>query len=407
LSFETFISWRYLKAKRKQAFISLITVISVAGVAVGVTTLIVVLAVMSGMEEEWKTRILGINSHIVVLSYGRPMDNYQELAPRVRRLPDVVEVEPFIYSQVMISAMGGVSGAVLRGVDLTLAPVNDRLNRIIKSGRLAEMTGGSGRTILLGVELARQMGVLVGDTVRVITPMGRVTPLGGRAPRVRNYKVAGLFESGMYEFDSTLAFISLAQAQDFLNLGQGVTGLEARVGDIYRADEVRQRIMAELGPSYWAKDWMQMNRNLFWALKLEKVAMFIVLILIVLVAAFNIISTLIMVVMEKRRDIAILKSMGAANWSVMKIFVLQGLVIGVIGTLAGLVGGVILCRILARYQFIKLPSDVYYITTLPVRMDIFDVTVITVSAVIISFLATLYPAWQASRLSPVEALRYE
>jgi len=413
VSFETFIGWRYLKAKRKQTFISLITLISLAGVALGVTALIVVLAVMNGFQEDVKNKILGVTSHLVVLRYGQPMEDYEKLMPVIEKVDGVVSAEPFIYSQVMINAMGGLSGAILRGADPELPATRHRLERIMKSGRLTDLAGdepGSGepaRTIIFGVELARQLGVTVGDTVRLVSPMGQITPLGGRAPRVRDYKVVGVFESGMYEYDSTLAYISLRQAQDFLNLGPSVTGLEVKVEDIYQADKIREAVTAELGPSYWAKDWMQMNRNLFSALKLEKVAMFIILTLTVLVAAFNIISTLIMVVMEKTRDIAILKSMGATGLSIMKIFVFQGLIVGLIGTSAGLAGGIFLCELLAKYKFIQLPSDVYYITTLPVRMEASDVALITFSAVFISFLATLYPAWQASRLNPVEALRYE
>ena len=412
LSFETFIGWRYLKAKRKQTFISLITVISLLGIALGVTALIVVLAVMSGFQEDIKNKILGVSSHIVVLRYGEPMDNYKELLPKIEAIGGVLSAEPFVYSQVMISALGGVSGAILRGVDMELPATSKQLSRITTAGSPEDLnqrteSGQPVPAILIGSELARQMGVVVGDVVRVLTPMGEVTPLGGRAPRTRNMRVAGIFESGMYEYDSTLAYVSLAEAQNFLNLDDTITGLEVKVADIYRAADIRQTIVDKLGTSYWARDWMQMNRNLFSALKLEKVAMFIILILTVLVAAFNIVSTLIMVVMEKTRDIAILKSIGATGRSIMKIFVFQGVLVGVVGTVAGLLGGLILCELLSRYQFIKLPSDVYYITTLPVRMELADVTVISVSAVLISFLATLYPAWQASRLDPVDALRYE
>jgi lipoprotein-releasing system permease protein len=408
VSVETFIGWRYLKAKRKQTFISMITLISLAGVALGVTALIVVIAVMSGFEEDLKSKILGINSHVVVLRYGQPMDNYEQLMPEVESVPGVASVEPFIYSQVMISGLGGVNGAVLRGVDPVLA-AKGQLGRIVKNGSLEDLNQMENRLpgIILGMELARQLGAQVDDTVRIVSPMGNVTPLGGRTPRSRNFEVVGIFESGMYEYDSTLAYISIEQGQRFLNLGHGVTGIEVMVSHIYQADKVRDAILSLLGPSYWAKDWMQMNRNLFSALKLEKVAMFIILTLTVLVAAFNIASTLIMVVMEKTRDIAILKSMGATKRMIMRIFVFQGLVVGALGTGVGLLGGVVLCELLARYKFIELPGDVYYITTLPVRMEFFDVALITFSGIFISFIATLYPAWQASRLNPVEALRYE
>jgi len=413
VSFETFISWRYLKAKRSQTFISLITVISMAGVALGVTALIVVLAVMNGFQEDLKTKILGVNSHIVVLRTKAPLEEYTRLMPIVSGIRGVSGVEPFIYSQVMVSALGGASGMILRGVDPELAGKAETLPQAVKQGRLDSLESGPSdsdrpaRNLILGAELARQLGVLVGDTVKVISPSGRVTPLGGRAPSTREFKVTGLFQSGMYEYDSMMAYVSLAQAQDFLNLGRSVTGLEVRVDDIYRADRIREAITAALGSGYTARDWMQMNRSLFSALKLEKTAMFIILILTVMVAAFNIIATLIMVVMEKTREIAILKSMGATSRSVMKIFVFQGLFIGLVGTAAGLAGGLSICGLLARYEIVKLPTDVFYISTVPVRLETFDVGLITLSALALSLLATLYPAWQASRLHPVEALRYE
>ncbi|MBF0528005.1 MAG: lipoprotein-releasing ABC transporter permease subunit [Deltaproteobacteria bacterium] len=413
MAVEAFIGWRYLKAKRKQTFISLITFMSMAGVALGVTALIVVLAVMTGFQEDLKNKILGVNSHIVILKYGDPMDNYRELLSKISKHSGVVSVDPFIYNQVMLSALGGVTGAVLRGLDVDLAIEHGHIKSIMKAGRLEDLknpvTSGTVTmpTALIGSELARQLGVIKGDAIKVIAPLGQVTPLGGRAPKVRSFRVIGIFESGMYEYDSTLIYVALDQAQDFLTLGNTVTGLEVKVDDIYKAGNIRQAIIETLGTSFWAKDWMQMNRNLFSALKLEKVAMFIILTLTVLVAAFNIISTLTMVVMEKTRDIAILMSMGATKRTVMTIFIFQGLIIGLLGTIVGLAGGVTLCQLLAKYQFIKLPGDIYYITTLPVRMETADVALITCSAILISFLATLYPAWQAARLNPVEALRYE
>jgi lipoprotein-releasing system permease protein len=246
----------------------------------------------------------------------------------------------------------------------------------------------------------------LGDAVSVVSPLGDVTPLG-RVPKMRAFRLVGTFETGMYEYDSTISFISLAQAQAFLGMEGRVTGLEVKTRDIYEAAEIAKNIKGKLGFPYWTKDWMRMNKNLFSALKLEKLVMFIILTLIILVAAFNIVSSLIMVVMEKTKDIAILKSMGATAGSILKIFILEGLIIGVVGTILGLAGGIGLCEILKRYQFIKLPSDVYYISSLPVLMKGTDILFVVAATLGITFIATLYPAWQASRLDPVEAIRYE
>jgi lipoprotein-releasing system permease protein len=413
MSFELFVSYRYLKAKRKQTFISIITFISIGGVALGVTALIVVLAVMSGFENDLKNKILGLNSHALVLNWEGSFEGYEEVKTKVEAVPGVTAATPFILSQVMISSGGSVTGAVLRGVDIRSAPRVIALDRILRKGSWQALeekdTGQEGDGIggiILGQELARNLNLSTGDTLSVISPLGEMTPLG-RVPKMRTFKVAGIFESGMYEYDSTIAFISLAQAQSFLGLGKKVTGLEVKTVDIYQAAEIARDIQKHLGLPFWTKDWMRMNKNLFSALKLEKLVMFIILTLIILVAAFNIVASLIMVVMEKTKDIAILKSMGATALSIMKIFVLEGLIIGTVGTVLGLIGGVGLCRLLERYQFVKLPSDVYYISSLPVLMKTEDILLITASAIGISLIATLYPAWQASRLDPAEAIRYE
>ena len=272
MSFETFIGWRYLKAKRRQTFISLISMISLIGVALGVTALIVVLAVMSGSEQEMRRRILGLNSHIVLLRFGDPLKGHQQLAEKISENPNVTRVEPFVYSQVMLSSSKGVSGSILRGLDWEQVEKSGRMDKLVKSGSLDDLIAqpGAAPGILLGKELAGKLGVKTGDTIRLVSPIGRITPLGNRVPAVKNFKVAGLFESGMYDFDSNMAFVALGEAQKLMAMGDTVTGLDIWVDDIYRADEIRESILERLDSLYWARDWMQMNRNLFTALKASK-----------------------------------------------------------------------------------------------------------------------------------------
>jgi lipoprotein-releasing system permease protein len=408
MRFEAFLAIRYLKAKRKQAFISVITVISVVGVMMGVMALIVVLSVMNGFREDLMGKILGVNSPLVVLSYEGAFRNYDRVAKEMDSVEGVVATTPFIYSQVMVSGQGSVSGAVLRGIDTSTAGKVIAFNRMIKRGSLQSLDtlhdGLPG--IVMGKELAKMLAVQPGDTVTVVSPLGKLTPVG-RVPQSRKFMVTGIFDSGMYEYDATMVYISLKEAQDFIGMDDRATGVEAKVADIYKADQVSAAVTKKLGYPYWAKDWKQMNRSLVSALKLEKMAMFVILIMIVLVGALNIISTLVMVVMEKNKDVAILRAMGATQKSVMTVFMLQGVLVGVVGTLAGLASGLGLCQLLAKYKFIELPSDVYYISTLPVRVEMWDVVLVIVAAMVISFLATLYPSWHASRLNPVESLRYE
>jgi len=256
------------------------------------------------------------------------------------------------------------------------------------------------------VELCNNLGIRQGEWVTIISPSGRLTPMG-QVPKSKLFQVVGIIQSGMYEYDNTLAYIGLTAAQQFLGVGDTVSGIEIRLEDIYQARQIAEALRSRLGLPYWVRDWMQMNRNLFSALKLEKVVMFIILTLIILVAAFNIVSSLIMLVMEKTRDIAILKAMGATTASIRKIFVMEGFLIGTTGTLLGLLGGYILCSLLKKYQFIELPRDVYYISTLPVKMEALDVGMIALAAIFISLVATLYPSRQAAKLDPAEALRYE
>jgi lipoprotein-releasing system permease protein len=408
--FEYFVALRLLRGVRRQkGFLSLSTFISTAGVAVGVMALIVVIGVMTGFDQDLKSKILSVNAHIIVLKQGASLADAPELAARVKTVPGVVSAEPFIYTQVMFSAPGNISGGVIRGIDLAALRQGGPQGLHLLHGSFKDIAAtppGDPPRCAIGNEMARNLNLSVGDYLNVVSPLGTLTPMG-RLPRMKAFRVSAVFHSGMYEFDSGLVYTSIPALQEFLGLGHKVTGLEVEIKDIYAAEQVGDLIQKKLGPGYLLRNWMQMNRNLFAALKLEKIAMFIILTLIILVAAFGIASTLFMMVMKKTREIAILKSMGATRQSIMKIFMMNGLVIGGLGTVFGLGLGLGLCAILKHYQFIKLPRDVYYISTLPVQIQSLDVLAIIGAAMAISFLATLYPSWQAARLDPVEAIRYE
>jgi lipoprotein-releasing system permease protein len=406
---ELHVAKKYLLAKRKQTFISIITGISVGGVAVGVMALIIVLAVMSGFERELKDRILGATAHIHVTSLDGSIPAPFEAAREVRKVDGVVAASPYIFSQMMISSGSNAAGGVLRGVDTGTIGGVTRLSKDLRVGKLEDLhrrTPASLPGVILGKELAGNLGVGPGDVVEVLVPGGAITPLGA-FPKTARLRVVGISESGMYEYDATFAYVSFGEAGRLLGMEGRATGIEVKVRDIYAAGEVAKRIRSALGYPFWAKDWMQSNRNLFSALKLEKAVMFVILVLIVMVASFNIISTLIMVVMEKTKDIAILMTMGATRRTIRRVFALEGLIIGFSGTIAGAVLGGILCELLQRYRFIHLPSDVYYISTLPVLVEPGTVLLVVASSILICFLATVYPAWQASRVDPAEAIRYE
>ncbi|MBW2595245.1 MAG: lipoprotein-releasing ABC transporter permease subunit [Deltaproteobacteria bacterium] len=417
MSYEFFISLRYLRAKRKQAFISANTLISMAGIFLGVAALIIVLSVMNGFEIELRNKILGINSHIVLMEYSGGMKDYERVMEELKSVDGVVATTPFIYGQAMLKNEGRATGVVLRGISTETSADVINLGKM-KEGDIDYLSGRGNDTglpgVVIGKELAQNLGLLLFDTVEILLPMGIPTPMGV-VPKIKKFSVVAIFDSGSYEYDSSLAFVSLEDGKKFLNMKDEVTGIEIKVNDILGADRIAKAIEEKLGYPYWARSWMKMNKNLFSALKLERRVMFIILSLIVLVAAFNIITTLIMTVMEKARDIAILKAMGATARGIMKIFMIEGIVIGAIGTALGCITGITVALNLEwisrsvedLFSFKILPEGIYYLNEIPSQINYGDVVAIVLVAMLISFLAAIYPSWRASRLDPAEALRYK
>jgi len=417
-----------MRAKRKQVFVSIITFISIFGIFLGVAALIIVLAVMNGFEEDLRTKILGIRSHIEVTTnmYG-PMKNYPAIRQEIDKEPGVVASTPFIYTEAMMRNQNGVTGVIIRGMDTQSSPKVINLGKVregsiehlnkIPANVLKDMPAEDKNLtgIVIGKEMARNMGLFLHDPITIISPAGGIATPMGMVPRMKKFIVVGIYESGFYEYDSKLVFLSIKSCQEFLEMGDTVSGLDIVVQDIYKADVIARNIQGKLGFPFFAQNWMQMNKNLFSALKLEKRVMFIILSLIVLVAAFNIISALIMIVMEKNKDIAILKSMGATATTIMKIFIYQGLIVGVVGTFFGCIAGLTIALNLQKisllveklFNFKILPGDVYYLSELPSKVNYSDVVVIVIGTLTICFLSTIYPARRASKLDPAEALRYE
>ncbi|MCK4304065.1 MAG: ABC transporter permease [Candidatus Eisenbacteria sp.] len=408
----TFIGLRYLFGRRETALHSATSYYAAAGIALGVCALIVVLAVMSGFDREVKSRIVGTNAHVILLRYGtQGLAQCDSLAQLVAGHPDVVAVAPFVYGKAMLSAGTAAEGAIVKGIDWKKAIAVTALSRYVgtpeRPPRLAR-SGDGLPGMILGRHIADNLGLLPGDDFLLVSPAeARRTPLGF-VPRMRRFRLEGIFNSGMYEFDASMAFIDLAEGQSFFGLGDRVTGLEVRIVDMNEAPRVGQEIVELVGGfPYRANNWIDLNENLFSWMRTEKRAMFVILIMIILVAGFNIASSLIMLVTDKRREIGILKSMGTTSMGILRIFVLEGWVMAFGGTALGAVVGLGLCHLLERYEFIRLPEDIYFIDTLPVRVEWSDVGLIVVSVLVIAALSTLYPAWKAARMDPIEAIHAE
>ena len=409
MSFEFFVARRYLFSHRKQAFIYVISLMSIIGVALGVAALVVVLGVYNGLTTDMRDKILGANAHGIVLSYiPDAFGKNPGLRDEILRTPGVTGATPFIYTEVMLSSGDGVKGLMLRGVDPRTAPGVLSMLKAIKKGSINGLETGDGTPgIIIGEELAKHIGLGMGSRVNLLSPSGEKTTAGFQ-PRIRPFEVAGIFKTGMYEYDSSLAFVTLDAARELLGLDPGfLSGIEITVDDVYRADEITKELTDNIGNPFYARSWMDMNANLFAALKLEKIGMFILLIMVVLIGSFSIVATLVMLVMEKTRDIAVMMSMGATRKMIRRIFMYQGTIIGFVGTMLGYALGLTVGYLLKRYQFIKLPENVYTLDHLPIIITVPDVLIIGGAAMLRCFLSTLYPARQASRLKPADALRYE
>jgi lipoprotein-releasing system permease protein len=409
VNFSLWVASRYLRTHRHSGFITLLTGISIGGVALGVTALLTVLAVMNGFEREIQTRIAGTDAHLVLL--GMTAAGVREPQPLIERLhhqPGVVGVAPFTYVKAMIFRQGFTEGLVVKGVDLaaerSVTTIGHHIEPALDS--IPRRTTGGAPGIVLGSELASRLSAAVGDEVLLTTLSGDPSSALGFAPKVRTFRVVGVFRSGLYTYDSSLGFTSIGAAQEFFGLGDTVTGIEMKIADMFAAPQLGDSILHALrDPGLRMNNWIELNRNLFTWMKLEKAVMFVILALIVLVAAFNIVSTLFMVVLEKRRDIGVLKSIGANDATVLQVFLFEGLLIGGLGTGLGVLLGAALIGVLARYPFVRLPGDVYFIERLPVQPEVGDFAAVVLATLVLCLVAALYPAWRASRLDPVDAIR--
>jgi lipoprotein-releasing system permease protein len=406
MSFELFVARRYLTARRKQAFISVITLISVVGIAIGVAALVIAIALITGFQGDVQDKILGATSHVMVSDLGgQGLADYDDMAAKIRDLPGVVSVSPVVYNTVLITGIGESSGALVKGIDFERERAGSDWLRNLESGRIP-VAGGTRDGILLGRELALRLGAQVGDTVQIVTASSTLSPIG-LLPKRKTFEVSGIFNTGLYEFDSTTALVAIGAAQKLFGLEGRASYIQVKLADIFAAPEIGERIKAVLPATVYITTWMELNKSLFSALKLEKNIMFLTITLIVIVAALNIIATLILMVMEKTRDIGILMAIGATPRMINRVFFFQGALIGVIGTVLGTVLGLGWCALANAFQLIKIPVDIYQISYVPFRMRPLDLALIVGITLLISFVSTLFPARRAAKVDPVVALKYE
>lgn len=402
------IAGRYLRTRRTTGFINLLAGISILGVMIGVAALIVVPAVMNGFETEVRDRIAGTNAHVLLLSYeDQGIVDTTAVMARLRARPDVLGVSPFVYAKALITRQGIADGIIVKGVDLRQERAVTTVARDIQPPLevIPDALGDSLPGVVLGVEVASRLRARTGDTVVLATLHGAVQSPLGLVPRLRSFRVVGIFESGLFEYDSSLAYVSMAAAKELFDT-PGITGIQVKIADLFQAPRVAKEIVRQAGGfPFRSSDWIEQNANLFRFMKIEKVTMFLILALIVLVAALNIVSTLILLAMEKQHDVGALLSMGASRGDIVRIFLFAGLGIGVVGTLLGAGLGLAACWVLGRFRFIDIPSDVYFLSTLPVRVEGGDVLLVVTLTLALCLLAAGYPAFWASRRTPVESLR--
>ena len=407
MGFVWIIASRYLRSKRRLSFITLVSILASGGVFVGVAALTIVLSVMNGFEDQVQRRIAGTNAHIAVLSADdRPVSPSDSLVSVLAAVTPGAKVAPFVYGKVMVASRSSVDGMVLKGVDpVAESRVTDIMSHLTPAAN--PLDGGELPGIGLGEELAVRLRVSVGDLILISLPGEEPGGLFGGVPRMKRLRVSSIFRSGLYEYDSSFGIVRLGTAADFFGLGRDVTGYELRIPDMFRAREIAHALEARLGSAYRVTNWIDLNRNLFAWMKIEKAVMFTILILIVLVATVNIVSSLVMLVLEKRRDIGVLRTMGVTPHGIMRIFLLQGTLVGFLGTALGVLVGWVVSYVLGRYKLLHLPGEIYFIDTLPVKIEWTDFALVALAAVALCFVASLYPAWRAARLAPVESIRYE